>query len=141
MVLGGGPLHLRKSLASLIVRFIKDHDDSDMVHTNWEDGLYQQILRLLSVGQVLAYIREGRMTGVFGWAFLDGITGVNKIRWTLPDNITGGHILYVSFGVIENNERVGYIRKYLYEPEFKWTECVWRYKNRLFKTKRSLKWL
>ena len=143
MVLGGGPLPLQKLLAKVIVKYIKDNDTLQkmLVHPKWESSLEEQVLRLLSVNQVLGYTRKGQLTGVFGWALIDDIKKVNKIRWTLPDNIISGHILYVSFGVLDKEERIGLVKKFFDESDFKFDEAIWTYNMRMFKNKRRMKCL
>ena len=115
MVLGGGPLPLRKSLAEDLFKFMLENKGNLVIHPNWKDNLKHQLLRLLDVGQLLAYVREGKLVGLFGWAFIDDINSVNKVRWTLPDDITGGKILYLSFAILFKGEQMGLVKRYFEE--------------------------
>ena len=127
------------SLADEIVTLVEENDTSEklLVHPNWLENFREHVRRLLGVGQVLGYCYNNRLVGVCGWALVDDSNRVNKIRWTLPDNITTGHILYVTFGVITSGCRIGEIKKFFDGPEMtsKFDEVKWLYNTNIFNVK------
>lgn len=76
---------------------------------------YHQLLTLLGHNQIIIERdSHDHIMAVCGWACIskDGEWDVNKIRWTLPEKVCGGNVLYVSF-CVSNADHIHHIRQKL----------------------------
>ena len=87
-----------------IERFIEQHGNRQFeTRRDYYSNYYLQLMRLLESDQLLLQRDlDGKLIGACGWAMVnkDDEWKINKVRWTLPENITIGDELYISFCVL-----------------------------------------
>ena len=88
-----------------VEKFISENDKKYFeTRRQWYKNYYRQLMRLIDKNQLLIE-RDGdnNIIGICGWARIKKSDEwkINKIRWSLPDNITDGDILYISFCVLK----------------------------------------
>lgn len=81
----------------------------------WHVNFRFLIDRLFDKNLILVFSRGAEITGVCGYCFVNekDKSGINKIRWTLPENITNQDMLYVVVCVLKNDCNIWEIRKEL----------------------------
>ena len=79
------------------------------------DNFVAHIKKIVKCKQVLSFYKQDKLIGVCGWVLIDSIKDMNKLRWTFPDDISSGRILYVTFAVMTEGASVLKIKKYFDE--------------------------
>jgi hypothetical protein len=88
------------------------------------------------------YLRDGRIVGTVGFAWVDSTERIGKGIWYTPENITTGHILYVSFAAIDSGRSLYEAIKILRKETKKRgvvQVCWGHHKRGTFKTRRLFK--
>lgn len=103
---------------------------------------FSHLLRLYSYRQILVQRKDGdQIVGVCGWIriFPQDEHDINKVRWTYPQNISDGNILYVTFCVVKPGEGnlLGFRRRLKELIGYKVDEAWWfnMPENRFFRKK------
>lgn len=93
---------INKTFSSeFIARFVLDNDKDGLFKSarlNKEEFI-NAVSRMNKENQVIAFNNNGILSGVLGWCFTteERKHELGKQVWRLPDNITDGDILYLSF--------------------------------------------
>ena len=119
-LVGGEPLTLPR-LHKDISDYIFDHNDKGQFNSALyhRDNFGKHIRRLLEVKQVLIFKSGDELKGVCGWALVNDMSKVNKLRWTLPEDITNGNILYVSFAALDKESNIFNIKTFFETNRFR----------------------
>lgn len=118
-----------------VVDFIKNNDiyGSFKSIATYRQNFVDHMKKLLEVGQIMVCEVDGDLRGLCSWIITDDkrFLEINKIRWTMPENISAGNILYVDtivlsdgisvFGIKRKFEDMGY-RNFI--KEVKWFNMV-----------------
>lgn len=126
--LAGGQSQQQNLLRDIVCKFIVDNGKNNiLVHKAWEESFKEHIKRLMDNGTLIGLIYDNRLVGTLGYAFIDDLKRINKLRWTLPENIKDGRILYVSHAVMVQPASVLIAKAYLEEIETrkKVDEIMW----------------
>jgi hypothetical protein len=62
---------------------------------------------------------DGNIIGICGWVLINDTKDVNKLTWTLPEDITNGDILYITIAVLTNGISTLKIKKIFEEMGIK----------------------
>lgn len=101
-----------------IERFITDNaDETFITRKTYFRNYLKHLLHLMGERQIIIQRNGGgEIIGICGWARYnkEDEYKINKVTWALPENITEGENLYISFCVL-NGGSMGRIRKRLKE--------------------------
>src|SRR3990167_7089085 len=130
-LVGGKQAILQKSPEEIVL-FLLKNDTSELFNSvqYWPVNFYTHIKRLLEARQIFLFFEGDRITGACGWACIDDTKDVNKVRWTLPDNITDGKILYISFAVLDKKANMFLIKRAFESMGYRNKVCQVRWGNR-----------
>lgn len=80
------------------------------------DNVVAYIEKALEVNQLLLFIKDNDIKGVFSWILIDEDTKktMGKNRWVFQKNLNNGNIIYVPFCII-NDGSIFAIKKYFNE--------------------------
>ena len=98
--------------------------------------------RLLEAEQVALCMKDGKIAGVVGWAWVDDTYMCGKGSWYTPADIQNGKILYVSFAALDKGVKLSAWVKLLRKETIKrgTEEVHWgHYKRNVFKKRRLFK--
>lgn len=83
-------------------------------HYHW-DNYIKHWTRLKEANQIMFLLDEGgtRVEGMCSWAIVseEGVKGINKVSWELPEVIQSGDILYVDICVLQKRGTIYLIKK------------------------------
>ena len=71
----------------------------------WKNNFVRYLRRLYDENFIFVYHEGNEIKGLCGWFLTDDDNKdyINKIRWTLPEDITSGDVLYVGFCILTEN--------------------------------------
>lgn len=83
----------------------------------WRKQFNEHFNKLINLGQVITFRDRGRLTGFCTWVLTDEDrkNDINKSRWTLPENVSEGDILYIDNAVIDERDNIFQVKKYFSE--------------------------
>lgn len=88
-----------------VERFIEENDDGRFgTRKNHWGNYFCQLSRLWNAKQLIVQRNDvGTVVGVCGWLRVkkEDEYGINKIKWQIPENISKGQTIYVSFCVLK----------------------------------------
>lgn len=94
----------------------------------WQDNFLNYIKRLYKKDLILVFT-DGVIKGIFCWFLInkEDEDKINKKRWTLPENIIDGDMLYVGVCILNMGCNISQIRKYFENLEYrkKFKEVTW----------------
>ena len=102
-----------------IERLMEIYDKNGVfaTRTRYHKNFYSHFIRLISNGNVMTFrdTRKGFLKGFCSWIIVDKKSkkDINKVKWTLPDNINDGNILYVDTCLTTESMMIHVIRKSL----------------------------
>jgi len=113
----GGRSTSQKRLIEELANFILANNRKGRFNSAmyFADNFNTHIRRLVEAKQMMVFRRQGCsdkcIVGLCGWMLVDSTKGFNKIRWEMPEDIAGGHILYITIAVLTEGARIFQIKK------------------------------
>jgi hypothetical protein len=99
-----------------IERFIDLTDTFGVFGTKdkYHGNFVKHFEKLLKVNQVLTFREDGKLIGLCSWAMVDRDRkqDINKTRWELPENVTGGDILYIDICLLKTGAEILKIKRF-----------------------------
>ena len=131
MVLGGMSILRRikdtKFTLDDVIKFVLK-EDVFQTALSWKANFISYIQRLYDENFIVIF-GDRDIEGLCCWALIneDNEDDLNKIRWTLPNEIKNGDILYIGICILSNPCHVWKIRKFLKGNTFvdKAKEAIW----------------
>lgn len=106
-----------------IVDFVLDNDKENIFASARlnKHQFEESVFRLNAFKQVIVFKNEDKLWGVLGWYFVtdENKHEASKATWRLPNNITNGDILYLSFISTKGNCDVLAIKKMFEEMGYR----------------------
>ncbi len=106
-----------------IDRFIEEMDVQNFFHTRkvWHENFIKHFEKIMAARQVLTFRRERKLVGLCSYCIItkDREHDINKVRWTLPENISEGNIFYIDICLLRKRASIFKIKDYLvdkYKP-------------------------
>ena len=91
-------------LVSEIEAFINEHDKKGVFSTKDKHPVEFRVhfQRIIEAGQMVAMYDRHGLCGFCSWVICDGRTkhDINKSKWTLPNDISSGNILYIDICIL-----------------------------------------
>lgn len=117
-----------------IVEYVlKEGDTFSSARQNKEE-FTNAVRRMNDAGQVIISEHNGKLDGACGWYFLneDNKYFGTKITWRLPEDISQGDILYVSF-VVLNHTSVLWVKEWFdFNVRKRIKKVRWWYKGQIY---------
>ncbi|MFA6100385.1 MAG: hypothetical protein WC750_05990 [Patescibacteria group bacterium] len=93
-----------------IEKFIEENDVHRVFSTRfrWHGEFVRHFEKLIAAKQILIFRQNGRLAGMCSWALVNNHRkkDINKSRWTLPDNVSEGNILYIDVCLLQSGASI-----------------------------------
>ena len=97
--------------------FMNRHDALGVFDTRrfWPDNFKIHFVKIIAANQIVTFRDENNLAGLCSWMFVDENNkhDINKIRWTLPENIENGDIAYIDVCLLRNDVNIYRLREFL----------------------------
>jgi hemolysin-activating ACP:hemolysin acyltransferase len=106
-----------KLTISEIGKLMEQYDTHRVFETRhrWRKEFEEHFRRIIEARQVVTFRENEKLVGFCSWAIVDKERklDINKARWTLPEDISSGDILYIDACVLRSPSNIFKIREYL----------------------------